>query len=104
MRTFSRTNQFKKDVKRAEKRGKDMAKLKAMLERLIDGEPLPPECRDHRLRGDFAGSRDCHIESDWLLIHALSAAPSGTTQLTLGRKSGSLCAAIIYEFAETHAG
>ena len=45
MRTFSRTNQFKKDVKRAEKRGKDMAKLKTMLERLIDGEPLPPECR-----------------------------------------------------------
>ena len=42
MRAFSRTNQFKKDVKRAEKRGKDMAKLKAMLDRLIDGEPLPP--------------------------------------------------------------
>ena len=40
MRTFSRTSQFKKDVKRAERRGKDMAKLKAMLERLIDGEPL----------------------------------------------------------------
>ena len=36
MRTFSRTNQFKKDVKRAEKRGEDMAKLEAMLERLID--------------------------------------------------------------------
>ena len=72
MKTFSRTNQFKKDVKRAEKRGKDMAKLKAMLERLIDGEPLPPECRDHPLRGDFAGSRDCHIESDWLLIYTLT--------------------------------
>jgi len=28
----------------------DMAKLKAMLERLIDGEPLPPDCRDHPLR------------------------------------------------------
>ena len=72
MRTCSRTNQFKKDVKRAEKRGKDMAKLKAMLERLIDGEPLPPECRDHPLHGDFAGSRDCHIESDWLLIYTLT--------------------------------
>jgi mRNA interferase YafQ len=72
VRTFSRTNQFKKDVKRAEKRGKDMAKLKAMLERLIDGGPLPPECRDHPLRGDFAGTRDCHIESDWLLIYTLT--------------------------------
>ena len=72
MRTCSRTNQFKKDVKRAEKRGKDMAKLKAMLERLIDGEALPPKCRDHPLRGDFPGSRDCHIESDWLLIYTLT--------------------------------
>jgi mRNA interferase YafQ len=72
VRTFSRTNQFKKDVKRAEKRGKDMAKLKAMLDRLIEGEPLPPEFKDHPLRGDFAGSRDCHIEPDWVLIYTLT--------------------------------
>jgi len=72
VRTFSRSNQFKKDVRRAEKRGKDLAKLKAMLERLIDGGPLPPEFRDHPLRGDFAGSRDCHIEPDWLLIYTLT--------------------------------
>ncbi len=39
MRTFSRSNQFKKDVRRAEKRGKDLAKLKAMLERLIEAVP-----------------------------------------------------------------
>ena len=38
-----------------------MAKLKVMLERLIEGEPLPPEFKDHPLRGNFAGSRDCHI-------------------------------------------
>ncbi len=72
MRTFSRTNQFKKDVKRAEKRGKDMAELKAVLELLIEGEPLPPEYKDHPLRGNFAGSRDCHIESDWVLIYTLT--------------------------------
>jgi mRNA interferase YafQ len=72
VRTFSRTNQFKKDVKRAERRGQDMVKLMAMLERLIDGDPLPPECRDHPLRGDFAGSRDCHIQPDWVLIHTLT--------------------------------
>ena len=72
MRTFSRTSQFKKDVKRVEKRGKDMTKLKAVLELLIDGETLPPEFRDHPLRGDFAGSRDCHLEPDWILIYNLS--------------------------------
>jgi mRNA interferase YafQ len=68
VRTFSRTSQFKKDVKRAEKRGKEMAKLKAVLELLIDDQPLPLELKDHSLRGDFAGSRDCHLEPDWLLI------------------------------------
>ena len=71
MRTFSRTSQFKKDVKRADKRGWDMAKLKAVLELLIDGEPLPAELKDHPLRGNFSGSRDCHIEPDWVLIYAI---------------------------------
>jgi len=33
---------------------------------------LPPEYKDHPLRGDFAGSRDCHIEPDWLLIYTLT--------------------------------
>ena len=72
MRTFSRTSQFKKDVKRAERRGKDVAKLRVILERLIDGRPLPPECRDHPPHGGFAGSRDCHIEPDWVLIYTLT--------------------------------
>jgi mRNA interferase YafQ len=72
VRTFSHTSQFKKDVKRADKSGKDMAQLKAVLEMLIDGEPLAPEYKDHPLRGNFAGSRDCHIEPDWVLIYTLT--------------------------------
>jgi mRNA interferase YafQ len=72
VRTFSRTSQFKKDVKLAGRRGKDMAKLKAVLELLIDGGPLSAELKDHPLRGNFAGSRDCHIEPDWVLIYTLS--------------------------------
>jgi addiction module RelE/StbE family toxin len=46
VRAFSRTNQFKKDVKRAAKRGQDMAKLKTALELLIDGEPLPAKFKE----------------------------------------------------------
>ncbi len=72
MRIFSRTSQFKKDVKRAEKRGKNLAKLKAAMELLIDGEPLPSKFKDHPLRGSFASCRDCHIEPDWVLIYTLS--------------------------------
>ena len=72
MRTFSRTSQFKKDVKLAGRRGKDLAKLKAAIALLIDGEVLPPQYKDHPLRGNFAGSRDCHIEPDWVLIYTLT--------------------------------
>ena len=72
MRTFSRSSQFKKDVKRAEKRGKSLAKLRVVLDLLIDGQPLPAEYRDHPLRGNFAGSRDCHLEPDWILIYSIT--------------------------------
>ncbi len=71
MRTFSRTGQFKKDVKLAIRRGKDMSKLKEVLKCLIEGKELPPRLKDHPLRGNFAGSRDCHVEPDWLLIYTL---------------------------------
>jgi mRNA interferase YafQ len=45
---------------------------KAVLELLMDGEPLPPEFKDHPLRGNFVGSRDCHVGPDWILIYTLS--------------------------------
>jgi mRNA interferase YafQ len=74
VRTFSRTSQFKKDVKRAAKRGKDLRKLRIVLDLLINGDLLPPQCKDHPLRGEFSGSRDCHIEPDWILIYTLTDA------------------------------
>jgi mRNA interferase YafQ len=72
VRTFSRTSQFKRDVKLDGKRGKDLAKLKAVLDLLIEGGTLPEQYKDHPLRGNFVGSRDCHVESDWLLIYTLT--------------------------------
>ena len=71
MRTFSRTSQFKKDVKRLGKRGKALGKLKTVIELLIAGRDLPPQYLDHPLRGNYAGSRDCHVEPDWILIDTL---------------------------------
>lgn len=72
MRIFSRATQFKKDVKLAARRGKDLEKLKAVIDLLIAGNPLPEQFKDHPLRGDFAGSRDCHLEPDWILIYTLT--------------------------------
>ncbi len=71
MRTFSRTSQFKRDVKLAGKRGRKLDKLREIIDLLIDGAELPQRYRDHPLRGNFAGSRDCHVEPDWILIYTI---------------------------------
>jgi mRNA interferase YafQ len=69
MRAPSFTGQFRRDVKRQEKRGKDMARLRAVIELLISGESLPRELGDHPLKGEWRASRDLHIEPDWILIY-----------------------------------
>jgi mRNA interferase YafQ len=69
MLTPVRSAQFKRDVKRVQKRGKDMARLKVLLTLLIEQSPLPAAYLDHPLRGDWKGYRDAHIEPDWLLLY-----------------------------------
>jgi mRNA interferase YafQ len=75
-----RSTAFRKDVKRLEKRRKDMAKLKVVILLLIDEAPLDPRYRDHPLKGPWAGYRDLHIEPDWLLLYRVSE-----TELYLAR-------------------
>lgn len=58
-------------MKLAEKRGKDMSKLKTVLTLLGHGEPLPAEYLDHPLKGDWRGFRDLHLEPDWLVIYRI---------------------------------
>ena len=74
MRLASYTGQFKRDVKLAEKRGKDMSKLRAVIELLLTRSSLPRELGDHPLKGEWKASRDLHIEPDWVLIYRAGAA------------------------------
>jgi len=71
MRSARYTGQFKRDVKLAQKRGKDVDKLKRVISLLLEGLPLPRELGDHPLKGEWKQSRDCHIEPDWLLIYSV---------------------------------
>lgn len=73
MRAPSFAGQFRRDVRRQEKRGKDMAKLRTVMELLMSGEPLPRELGDDPLKGEWKPSRDLHIEPDWVLIHTPEA-------------------------------
>lgn len=71
MREIVLGTQFKRDVKKAEKRGKDMTKLRELILLLAEGKALPPRYKEHPLSGDWKHFRDCHIEPDWLLLYKI---------------------------------
>lgn len=62
-------SQFKKDYKRALKRGCDPQLLTDIVTKLANEEPLPAKNRDHALTGNYKGMRECHIQPDWLLVY-----------------------------------
>ena len=67
-----RSSQFKRDVKKAEQRGKQMRKLRALLVLLITEQPLQrAHHKDHPLKGSWKNHRGVHIEPDWLLIYRI---------------------------------
>jgi mRNA interferase YafQ len=67
MRNPVRSSQFKRDVKKAEKRGKQMGKLRTLILMLIQEQPLPQAYLDHPLKGSWKGHRGAQIEPDWIL-------------------------------------
>ena len=71
MKAIYETSQFRKDFKKLKKQGKQIGKLKEIVRCIAEGKPLEPRYRDHSLIGPMKGSRDCHIEPDWLLIYRI---------------------------------
>ena len=65
------TRRFDKDVKRMKRQGKNMEKLKLIARSLAGEDSIDPIHRDHQLVGNWQGRRECHIESDWLLIYKI---------------------------------
>ncbi|WP_341439970.1 type II toxin-antitoxin system YafQ family toxin [Eubacterium pyruvativorans] len=65
------TSQFKKDLKLAKKQRKSLDKLFEVIDILSNGNPLDAKYHDHELTGNYKGTRECHIEPDWLLIYEL---------------------------------
>ena len=70
-RAVRRTAQFKRDYRLMKRRGRGMEKLRFVMLKLADEKPLETKYRDHPLRGNYVGRRECHIEPDWLLIYIL---------------------------------
>ncbi|MFH1097525.1 MAG: type II toxin-antitoxin system YafQ family toxin [Candidatus Desantisbacteria bacterium] len=51
---------------------KSQEKIKEIIRNLINKEQLATYYKDHKLIGNYKDRRECHIESDWLLIYKIS--------------------------------
>lgn len=66
------SNQFKKDLKLAQKRGLKLDKLRTVVNALAARQTLDEKYRDHSLTGNYRDFRECHIEPDWLLVYRVN--------------------------------
>jgi mRNA interferase YafQ len=67
-----RSSQFKKDLKKARRQGKDLNLLKAVVVALSNEQVLEDRFRDHELTGNWRSYRECHVNPDWLLIYKVT--------------------------------
>lgn len=72
MRQVTSDNSFDKDLKKAKKQNKNLPKLDKIIKLLARGESLSWKYKDHKLKGNWEGYRECHIEPDWLLIYKIT--------------------------------
>jgi len=72
MRRIAQRKQFRTDLGRQKRRGKNLDDLIAAVELLAQEGALPPAYRPHRLSGEWSGVWECHIEPDWLLIYVVT--------------------------------
>lgn len=70
---IKRSNSFKKQYKKVLKQGKDISKMEHVIEMLASGKELDSKYSDHSLNDNkyYKGCRECHIESDWLLVYKI---------------------------------
>lgn len=72
MREIDYSRQFERDYKREIKspNNKDLdSRLEELVDFLCADTLLPRKFRDHALKGEYLGTRECHVKSDLLLIY-----------------------------------
>jgi len=71
MLTPDYTTQFRRDYRLSVKRGFDISLIDELMDTLITEKPLDERHRDHPLKGEYLGCRECHIQPDWLLVYRI---------------------------------
>jgi mRNA interferase YafQ len=72
MRRITQRRQFRDDLRRLKRRGKDIDDLIAVVELLAEQGALPPAYGAHKLSGEWRGVWECHVDPDWLLIYTVT--------------------------------
>ncbi|MBQ2658654.1 MAG: type II toxin-antitoxin system YafQ family toxin [Erysipelotrichaceae bacterium] len=67
------TKQYERDLKLVLRQGRDRKKIDEVISLLRTGEKLPDKYQDHSLNDSkhYKNKRDCHIQSDWILIYEI---------------------------------
>ena len=84
MSRIEQTPQFKRDIKRYRHKPNTLKRLFSIVALLAQEVPLPPQVRAHKLKGNYAGHMECHVESDTLLIW-IKEEKSGEKTIVLSR-------------------
>ena len=71
MLKISFTKQYLKDLELMKRRNLPKSELDAVVKLLSEEKPLPKKYKDHPLKGNFRGYRECHIRPDWLLMYKI---------------------------------
>ena len=67
MYRFKPSSKFRKQYKRLNQKDKEITRK--IINRLLNDEILEAKYKDHKLVGEYAGFRECHIKPDLLLIY-----------------------------------
>jgi mRNA interferase YafQ len=81
------TKVFRKQYKLMKKQGRDIGKLREVIDMIADEKPLPPKYCDHPIHGEWEGSHDCHIQGDWVLVYEIDEAARTVTFQRTGSHS-----------------
>jgi mRNA interferase YafQ len=71
MLEFKITAKYRKDFRLMISQSKNISLLDDIIDKLCKQERLDPKHHDHPLQGNYIRHRECHIESDWLLIYRI---------------------------------
>jgi mRNA interferase YafQ len=65
------TKIFRKQFRLMKKRRMNLDRLIEVIDLIINEQPLPPERRNHPLKGEWKDALECHIQGDWVIVYEI---------------------------------